>query len=1054
MKQICIFITLCLFGYLTPAQNNYLDYKKSLDDQTEKLVLQEYEKVKSYFLEAYGLYPTIPRGVLEAVAFSYSRFHHLIPEKDHAPEGDIPATYGVMGLTLDGKGYFRDNMKLISQLSGTQVDKIIQSARDNILAYACAYAVLQKELGIYSNHLPDQFPILDELSELPKESSSFNDFVLQSQHYAYCLFINDDFYREMIDCSIPKVDTVQVFGRMLPLLHAPYLILPLQEIHHKNLNNSVIDYKKEDFRDENTDYSNAIWNPAGTCNYSSRNGRDISAITIHYTDGTYAGSISWFQNCTYNGVGSRVSAHYVLRSIDGQVTQMVRETDKAWHVGNCNPYTIGIEHEAYGDVASFFTSAMYESSAALTRDICERNGIPPTRMFYRDTLDDGTVLNYGTHDLGGETSCIKIKGHQHFPGQSHTDPGRFWNWNYYFKLVNHDTPVEELHTSTGTFTDSGGEQGNYGNDERRIVTIQVPDAEDITLSFSQFDLEDNYDFLWIYDGNSVFAPLIGRWNTTSPGTVTSSGNALTIEFRSDCATTAAGWIAQWSAHLPITDNPPTTAILHDETDWVTESFNVSFDDNDDHGVDYRFYQVMGNDGIRWTARGARGFACDNFDDFNPQVWNVQSGQWSVLNHRLTQAGSEHAVISTPLRGDLSEAYLYDFYAAVGNGENEDSYMELILGADRMNPSHNGSAYSIRIYPTSQKALIYRWINGDIVTTDSIGGISTESNINHHYRILHDHANGILMLYRDSQRLLQWQDPVPLAHCGMYAMLSTSGLSASFDNWRVYRSRLREIEINVGTGDISDAPWEASNGNAGAKIKSIVMDDAGQFSPIVEKKVKIDVSTPLLSGNVEPFWPIQELSTTTPRLTLRWPQATDPNSNIASYEYIIHPSNQPNTIIRRGSTQRTEVSIPAPMGERRSYIAQVRAFNQAGLPSGYIFSRMFSCPSANRMSDSPTRRNLVTSVVPNPAHDRFTIFVSEVHENLENTSEATSPTDEEQMAARGIRACIYDAYGRKIMEKTLTDSSLEINASNWSSGMYILHLYADGERIAVEKIFKD
>ena len=47
---------------------------------------------------------------------------------------------------------------------------------------------------------------------------------------------------------------------------------------------------------------------------------------------------------------------------------MVRETDKAWHVGNCNPYTIGLEHEAYGNIYSYFTPAMYEASADLTRD--------------------------------------------------------------------------------------------------------------------------------------------------------------------------------------------------------------------------------------------------------------------------------------------------------------------------------------------------------------------------------------------------------------------------------------------------------------------------------------------------------------------------------------------------------------------------------------------------------------------------------------------------------------------------------------------------------------
>ena len=135
---------------------------------------------------------------------------------------------------------------------------------------------------------------------------------------------------------------------------------------------------------ESVDYPQAIWCPAAACNYSQGRTQTITNVVIHYTEGTYAGSIAWFQNCN-----ARASAHYVIRSIDGQVTQMVAEADKAWHVGNSNGYTIGIEHEAYGNIYSFFTSAMYASSAELVRDICVRRpNISPLRTFYRDTLDD------------------------------------------------------------------------------------------------------------------------------------------------------------------------------------------------------------------------------------------------------------------------------------------------------------------------------------------------------------------------------------------------------------------------------------------------------------------------------------------------------------------------------------------------------------------------------------------------------------------------------------------------------------------------------------------
>ncbi|MFF0342039.1 N-acetylmuramoyl-L-alanine amidase [Kribbella sp. NPDC004875] len=157
------------------------------------------------------------------------------------------------------------------------------------------------------------------------------------------------------------------------------------------------------------DYPDAIWNPASTSNYRAGRTAAITTIVIHVTQGSYAGTISWFKD-----PAAQVSAHYVIRSSDGQVTQMVAEKDTAWHVRTENPYTIGIEHEGYVDQPSWFTDAMYRSSAALTRNIADRRGIPKDRAH--------------------------IKGHSEMPNNDHTDPGPNWDWNYYMQLVNGGDP--------------------------------------------------------------------------------------------------------------------------------------------------------------------------------------------------------------------------------------------------------------------------------------------------------------------------------------------------------------------------------------------------------------------------------------------------------------------------------------------------------------------------------------------------------------------------------------------------------------------------------------
>ncbi|MGW0807799.1 N-acetylmuramoyl-L-alanine amidase [Nonomuraea sp. NPDC002799] len=156
-----------------------------------------------------------------------------------------------------------------------------------------------------------------------------------------------------------------------------------------------------------TDYPSATWVAANSGNYavSSRPTSDtIDRIVIHVTQGSYAGTISWFQNAAAN-----VSSHYVVRSSDGAITQMVREKDRAFHAGDYNRRSVGIEHEGFVNNASWFTDAMYRSSAALTRNIADRYGIPKDR----------------TH----------IVGHNQVPGTDHTDPGSYWNWTTYMGYV-------------------------------------------------------------------------------------------------------------------------------------------------------------------------------------------------------------------------------------------------------------------------------------------------------------------------------------------------------------------------------------------------------------------------------------------------------------------------------------------------------------------------------------------------------------------------------------------------------------------------------------------
>lgn len=157
------------------------------------------------------------------------------------------------------------------------------------------------------------------------------------------------------------------------------------------------------------DYPAALWVPADANNFATGRSAAIDKVIIHVTQGSYAGSISWFQN-----PASEVSSHYVVRSSDGQITQMVRDSDTAYHARSANSSALGIEHEGFVDDPSWFTDAMYRSSAALTAYLCDRYGIPKDRAH--------------------------IIGHSEAPGNDHTDPGPNWDWTRYMQLVGGTTP--------------------------------------------------------------------------------------------------------------------------------------------------------------------------------------------------------------------------------------------------------------------------------------------------------------------------------------------------------------------------------------------------------------------------------------------------------------------------------------------------------------------------------------------------------------------------------------------------------------------------------------
>jgi len=153
----------------------------------------------------------------------------------------------------------------------------------------------------------------------------------------------------------------------------------------------------------------ARFTPAHSSNQSSRSGgaSAINRVVIHTTEGSYNGAISWFRNGSSN-----VSAHYVLRKSDGEVTQMVADNRKGWHACSNNNDTIGIEHEGASANPATWTAAMFDSSARLTAWLVTEYDIP---------IDRNHIVGHGEIQ---PASC-----------SYRSDPGPHFDWDGYLAKV-------------------------------------------------------------------------------------------------------------------------------------------------------------------------------------------------------------------------------------------------------------------------------------------------------------------------------------------------------------------------------------------------------------------------------------------------------------------------------------------------------------------------------------------------------------------------------------------------------------------------------------------
>ncbi|WNI21620.1 peptidoglycan-binding protein [Streptomyces sp. ITFR-16] len=310
----------------------------------------------------------VPRDLLAAVGYGETRLdgHAGLPSQANG--------YGVMHLVSNPA---RHSLERAAALTGEPVAALRSDTGANILGGAAVLREYADRLGLDARDRDDLdawYPAVARYGGSDGPAAAL---------YADTVYT---FLADGLDVLAPDGERISVTGRPVSP-HKDGLTAPDADADLRS-----------------ADYPSALWVPADPNNYATGRSAAIDKVVIHVTQGSYAGSISWFQDPV-----SEVSAHYVVRSSDGQITQMVRDADTAYHARSANASALGIEHEGFIDDPSWFTDSMYRSSAALTAYLCDRYGIPKDRAH--------------------------IIGHSEAPGNDHTDPGPYWDWTRYMELV-------------------------------------------------------------------------------------------------------------------------------------------------------------------------------------------------------------------------------------------------------------------------------------------------------------------------------------------------------------------------------------------------------------------------------------------------------------------------------------------------------------------------------------------------------------------------------------------------------------------------------------------
>ncbi len=750
----------------------------------------------------------------------------------------------------------------------------------------------------------------------------------------------------------------------------------------------------------------------------------IMGYDYYWTGSSNAGPndpLYHFQN-TYNYTLSKSTTYYLERGVpQSKLILGLPYYGREWEV---NAHNLPASTTSNG-TAVFYNTVKNNNSGDY--DIVNRNYEPESRSVYYNFFDGGNPVQCfisEEEELGERMEFINQRG---LAGMG------IWALGYddgytelWAEIQDHFTSCYEQ-SCTGTFHDiGGGPLKNYYDDENYTFTIAPDNAVSLDVNFTSFDVEQGFDYLYVYDGYDDNATQIAGSpfsGVNIPGSFTTTSGAVTFKFTSDGSTVGGGFEGTYSCSTDIVS--PSTSINAQNTSWQTDDFNQVFTDEDDVngvGIHKSYYHVGHRINGTWKANENRGFLNDHFDDqdINPD-WTAESGTWSEsTNNTLVQTDETlgNTNLWTDLNQSLSNHHVYHWKGKLsGSGTNRRAGLHIFC--DDAVATNRGNSYFVWFRLDDDKVQFYKVENDAFGAPKVDNAFDFQENVWYDFKLIYDRIDGGVWIYINDELVGQWNDSSPISS-GDFISFRSGNAEFEVDSLTVYRSRFSSVNVNVGNGLNDDIQVQNSSPSQSAgRVLSIVKDNANNLSQVDESWIDVDWSPPhhfyLNDGDIAGLDQDTIYANIVLQAHANW-SAIDTHSMVNEYEYAI--GTQPNLDdVVMWTTNNLDTSILDVSSSGfiwgEWYYFSVRSTNNAGLVDT-ISSDGFRLMSTAGLSEDKFG---VPRLFPNPS-------------NVSTTVRAKNKIE---------RVSLYDLNGKLISTQKGEGNEVKVNVSSISSGVYILRI---------------